>query len=830
MDKEMIKMQEGISFLNLIDTNKILIPKIQRDYAQGRLDHKSSEIRNNFLTSIFDALTTKDSEKLLLDFIYGSTDNNVFTPLDGQQRLTTLFLIHWYFIPKSKENPLFIADGNSCYSLFSYETRISSKDFCNELVSQSLVDLLDFNKNNLHQQNDKEKIKLSTIIKNQSWFLWSWRKDPTVKAMLVMLDEIDLRAKLLEEEVYNEIWNHLENGKIVFHLLPLEQFALTDELYVKMNARGKELSPFDILKSSLEEQMQLNNVKVEFQKKWKSNIDSNWIDLFWNKLAKDNVDENVSFEKQKEIVDSVEKGFFVFLKRIIALYFAENIATFNFDLEDVSIKRLMPFEEVDVNKLNRKLLDQAIQKDVTYLFPLFSKTNFFNDKFFEYAIDVFDNLIYLDESNIKHEVSELIEDVSFSNENKTLFEAFIDDSIDYETYLLFYSVIIFCRANTTSNIINNVSLKTELNYWMRIIRNLSTLSNTFIDDIDHFHITLLAFKSWCDEVYCVSSVKSINHYIANDNIENKPRGRFMLPQFEEEKLKASLIVDPTVGNDWQKEILEIEKNGYFLGQIRFLLHWSNIDDKYDLTKFMEYKEVVNIIFETKGLNEELMLKVSHLFRNCLMANCDNYFLLNDDCFVNDTDKDRDRSWKSYLRNLEKSENIKFVIDKFFEGKCVSFIEFCKYEVANAKKTIIDWRRCFLIKPEIYNKCQQNQIYYRDKDKMEIYLLETSKKWTGLNIHSELNTYYWSLVFDDELVWKSNYFNSQTETPLTTSFKKGDNVVKVSFENFDGIRKYRVDWNFDPQEGAIFNSNTYWSIDFDSKNFFDVEILLMGILV
>ena len=141
MDKVIITMQEDISFLNLIKTKKILIPKIQRDYAQGRLDRKTSEIRDNFLTSIFDALTTKNSAPLLLDFIYGSTHNNVFTPLDGQQRLTTLFLLHWYFIPESKKSLLFKVDGNSCYSLFSYETRISSKDFCNALVTYSCKDL-----------------------------------------------------------------------------------------------------------------------------------------------------------------------------------------------------------------------------------------------------------------------------------------------------------------------------------------------------------------------------------------------------------------------------------------------------------------------------------------------------------------------------------------------------------------------------------------------------------------------------------------------------------------------------------------------------------------
>ncbi len=133
-------MQQGVSFLELIVNTKILVPKIQRDYAQGRLDNKASEIRDNFLSSIFDSLSSSNDEPLLLDFIYGSTHNSVFTPLDGQQRLTTLFLLHWYFLPQEKKSLLFTVDGNSCYSKFSYETRISSKDFCNILVAHSSSD------------------------------------------------------------------------------------------------------------------------------------------------------------------------------------------------------------------------------------------------------------------------------------------------------------------------------------------------------------------------------------------------------------------------------------------------------------------------------------------------------------------------------------------------------------------------------------------------------------------------------------------------------------------------------------------------------------------
>lgn len=83
---------ERITFWELLDEKKIEIPVIQRDYAQGRDKDNVNDIRKNFLNSIKDAL--KNEEPLDLNFVYGSTKGNTFIPIDGQQRLTTLYLIH----------------------------------------------------------------------------------------------------------------------------------------------------------------------------------------------------------------------------------------------------------------------------------------------------------------------------------------------------------------------------------------------------------------------------------------------------------------------------------------------------------------------------------------------------------------------------------------------------------------------------------------------------------------------------------------------------------------------------------------------------------------
>ena len=79
---------EELSFLDIVRRDgNIKIPLIQRDYAQGRPSKKITSIREKFI---------KDIYRLNLDFVYGATNGKRFIPLDGQQRLTTLFLLHLY--------------------------------------------------------------------------------------------------------------------------------------------------------------------------------------------------------------------------------------------------------------------------------------------------------------------------------------------------------------------------------------------------------------------------------------------------------------------------------------------------------------------------------------------------------------------------------------------------------------------------------------------------------------------------------------------------------------------------------------------------------------
>ncbi len=68
---------------NPIQLQKIVIPIIQRDYAQGRRDSDVDRIRSRFLDALYDAVT---KAPIRLDFVYGDIDvKGIMTPLDGQQ-------------------------------------------------------------------------------------------------------------------------------------------------------------------------------------------------------------------------------------------------------------------------------------------------------------------------------------------------------------------------------------------------------------------------------------------------------------------------------------------------------------------------------------------------------------------------------------------------------------------------------------------------------------------------------------------------------------------------------------------------------------------------
>ncbi len=411
------ELKGAISFSELIERYCIKIPIIQRDYAQGR--DSANEIRDKFLDALYDSLFDKE-KALKLDFIYGTIENGYFIPLDGQQRLTTLFLLYWY-LAKIECIEFNLKDK------FSYETRTSSREFCNKLISEKF------------EINDN---KISKAIENQNWYYMEWNHDPTIKSMLKMLDTIEEKFK--NHANYNNSTSYFDKLKnITFQFLILEKFKLTDDLYIKMNARGKLLTPFENFKAEFEKYIKENEQEFDKSKseKFVNNIDRDWADLFWNYKDISNSDTNKSNTYDDEMMN-----------------FIRVIFGFGFHGKD-------EFKEESL----KVIFDQEQYKNLS--FSKYKNIGCINKETFEMLYHSFDNLI-----NDEHKLLNII-DSKYKPyyEEEIFFKKVLKGNISYPERILFYAYIkyLIYRYN-----------REDINQWMRVFHNLT--ENSEIDSIDRY--------------------------------------------------------------------------------------------------------------------------------------------------------------------------------------------------------------------------------------------------------------------------------------------------------------------------------------------------------
>jgi len=253
------------------------IPILQRDYAQGRLDPRTKEMNRkgeNFLSVLFNAL--REEKGLRMDIIYGSIETRdgdhpeekTFIPLDGQQRLTTLWLLHWY-LSQWEERSEEIA---SLLQRFTYATRSTARDFCQRLCSLRLT--------------RDELANPSEYFSEKMWFTSKYSYDPTIQAMLNMLNAIAKEQH--KQPVYFDLLESLQ-----FRSFDIGVYELTDELYIKMNRRGKQLESIENLKADFVGY--LKKIGHDFSKpdSYDRKLDHEWADMAWG--CRENEDFDIRY-------------------------------------------------------------------------------------------------------------------------------------------------------------------------------------------------------------------------------------------------------------------------------------------------------------------------------------------------------------------------------------------------------------------------------------------------------------------------------------------------------------------------------------------------------
>ena len=257
----------------------IRIPTIQRDYTYGAETDETEKVLNNLLSGLKCSLFDGDAPEMTLNFVYGYTEEGVnYIPLDGQQRLTTLFLLHYYaslFVDNSPAEPL---------ERFTYATRETTKNYCKSII--------EFRKDIAEAARSGEGV--AATIAESPWYIPAYDNDPSVRSMQYVMGRIeetfcDVRA---------ELWARLtgDDCRVNYYLLDFGPFSLSDDLYVKMNSRGKKLTEYEIFKSLFLKHVEKTLGDTALASDLAIRFDNAWTDMVWSAIGKP-----LGEEERKEI-------------------------------------------------------------------------------------------------------------------------------------------------------------------------------------------------------------------------------------------------------------------------------------------------------------------------------------------------------------------------------------------------------------------------------------------------------------------------------------------------------------------------------------------------
>ncbi|QNA44294.1 DUF262 domain-containing protein [Lacibacter sediminis] len=746
-------MSEQLTFYKLFVEKQynIEIPIIQRDYAQGRQSAK--EIRNDFLDALYTYLTEGVPFRDL-DFIYGDIDgNNNFIPLDGQQRLTTLFLLHWYLaVKENRFDELKQALTKDTFSRFTYKTRQSATDFCNALFRNpfSLAKLL--------SPDDEKENALSKTIRDSYWYFLSWDYDPTIQSMLCMLDAIDKKFK--NAEGFYGLLINTENPVITFQFLPLKDYGLTDDLYIKMNSRGKPLTKFENFKAKIEQHLENFNSKVAYSPSIKDyfaqKIDTEWADLFWTYRDKK---ENV-FDKQM-------------------MHFISAIAINHYSLTQNEPKKY-------IDNQNNLPLDFYLRQNEQFITTLIDTLDLISNghKYRQYLpvfhyydeIDTFDKII-----NNKFSDTGYAERIKFFAYYAYLCKWKVADGLQD-----WMRVMVNLIENTTPY--NN---ETEYVNSLRAIQRLLPHSNSILEYI----ITDDNIKGFNPTQIKEEQIKA--HLILKDDAWAERIYKAEKHPYFKGQITFALAFSQIESY--------YDENGQF--------DWNETDQTNFQKEFDRYIDLVFALFTEGGLRDEA--KLNHRLHRAILTKGD-YLLFAKKNYSFLVDTERDVSWKRFLlgdgyRSNKRNFFKQLISDSLFDPSDLSSLELI---CSTASNLLTDWRIKFVLYPELLAYLGKDK-YIRHTDDDIIYLLR-GVKMNGE--HTELYTYSLYMELKSELTPAPfndiSYYkvNTDKEEPYIFfngfKFKENELELDIYYEGH-GIFKLKLfDQNKEPIGHELLNLLIY----------------------
>ena len=561
----------------LLSRYRVVIPGIQRHYVQGANNPKAESVRKQFIKEIFTAIEKKQSD-FNLHFIYGpiKTDGeDSFVPVDGQQRLTTLWLIARYAAEKAE--PSDRKDLLRLLSRFTYEDRINAKRFCQALTC-------DDSKWNISKDPNPD-------ILCQDWFVGYWKEDETVASMIRMLSTI--------HEEWNKHQDIITANNVLEAIASQIRFELKidsfgDDIYMKMNARGLQLTQWE-------------NFKCKFPESLPKDIKDTW-------------DENMEELSNNYFICSGEQhklpdnAFFALYARVMSYEARKSV------VKDCGndIKLLADYTHETWNQIELPFVPYSDFADIIQ-----RHQTSFNSKSFA--------------SNIAHTCVRMLDTILDHHQNivpyfgnRTLFDTFFHPKNNND---LDFTLCCYEYFKTFNNVDSHNFLKA-----LRLMWNiLENVSRQYENRDNRIELVKEFIDSGDNSLYSPQIMERID--------QNVPE------QAKEETEKAVRIhhIDQSKPSDWNEEKLgpwsnwndaieKAEEWAFFHGSIRFLYRNSNGENTWEkfATKLCNCMD----LFTKDGLSEEKKVKANQV----LISHCKEW----DDIRREPVFDAKKESWKQVL--------------------------------------------------------------------------------------------------------------------------------------------------------------------------------------
>lgn len=528
------------NLLSLSRDYSICIPAIQREYVQGFNEENINQIRNKFFDDIFCSLAANDSDKKLkINIIYGYVDkkHNTFYPVDGQQRLTTLFILHWFLWIKSENiNEEFFRD-----KVFSYEIRSTADLFIKELI------------NNIRRKDYElmltSKEPFFDCIIKMKWFRSEWNNDVTVLAIINVISE--LKNRNISKEQAITYYSKLQAGNIYFDFFALDaneakRTAIID--YARMNTRGKELELFENIKaiiSSIENQINIE----DRNKKFTNSYDEIYCDYFYS-IAKS---DTKSLEQINKDINNTVLYYMLNSFNLVELLHRGNSQNLLKTKQELVFKINVNYSRENDNSLIKKYLE--FLNNTLMTISMLSKCR---EKHFEF----YDGYIKID-----HDYSDRSKDIAL---------------------LLYFNEYYIAQGNylNEEQEAQFLYVLANLSYSEWKQKRLSTII-LFIKEISRFNSIY--------EYFVKRSVKEISVDLSLGEKENGFGVKDLLVRIKEQKIKFLLCKLNCLKYNYFEKLeskFPHKRSIYYL--LRFVNLWENYPDEKCIEVFPKLNEYVNV--------------------------------------------------------------------------------------------------------------------------------------------------------------------------------------------------------------------------------------------